>query len=206
MKQLTRILVLLAMLLQFASPSYASLDFHVDVNTGVLIGNSSGPFSLDFQLNGGGPNANTATISNFTFGPGGSGTVGSENYFGNSAGSLGTSVMLTSGTIPFNEFFQGFTTGGMLGFDVSLTTNVNLTPDAFSFAILDGNTFNITTNGLGDSLLLVNLDGTSPALLAFAGTGDYAGIVVTTIPEPDIILLVLTSLAGLGLVRRRQRA
>lgn len=205
MKHLTRIVVLLAMLLQFASPSYASLDFHVDVNTGVLIGNTNGPFSLDFQLNGGGPNANTSTISNFTFGHGGSGTAGSENYFGNSAGSLGASVLLTSGTLPFNEFFQGFTAGSMLGFDVSLTTGVNVTPDAFSFAILDANAFNITTNGLGDSLLLVNLDGASPALLAFAGTGGYAGVTVTAIPEPDILLLVLTSLVGLHLIRRRQR-
>ena len=205
MKHFTRVLVLLAMLLQFASPSYASLDFHVDVNTGVLIGNTNGPFWLDFQLNGGGPIANTATISNFSFGPGGSGTAGTENYFGNSTGSLGASVLLTSGTIPFNEFFQGFTPGCMLGFDVSLTTGVNLTPDAFAFAILDANTFNITTNGLGDSLLLVNLDGSFPALLAFAGAGNYAGVTVTAIPEPDILLLVLTSLAGLCLIRRRQR-
>ena len=93
----------------------------------------------------------------------------------------------------------------MLGFDVSLTTGVNVTPDAFAFAILDANTFNITTNGLGDSLLLVNLDGASPALLAFAGTGSYAGVTVTAIPEPEIFLLVLTSLAGLHLIRRRQR-
>jgi hypothetical protein len=198
-----RFLAMLVLLLQFAPSSHAALVFHVDVDTSVLVGNAGGPFSLDFQLIGGSPAGNSATISNFSFG--GGAAAGAPALAGGAAGSLGGSVLLDDSGAFFNEFFQAFTPGATLGFDVSLTTNVNgPTPDGFSFAILDSSLFNITTNGLGDALLFVNIDGASPVVQAFAGIGGFAGVDVRVIPEPAGLVLFALALICAGYAGRRR--
>lgn len=189
--------------LLLASTSQAQLMFHVDVLTSQLIGNPNAPFSLDFQFNNGSIlGNNTATVSNFTY-SGGSST-GSPTLLGGVAGGISSSVFFNNSGA-FQELYQGFMPGSILGFDVSLTLNVDgVTPDLFSFGILDSSLFNIPTTGLGDSLLVVNLDGTN-AVQVFSGTGQYSGITVlaTVIPEPSTVALLTFAAVGVALYGRK---
>jgi hypothetical protein len=60
------------------------------------------------------------------------------------------------------------------------------TPDAFVFAILDKTLSNIPTTGLGDSLLLINLNSLSPSAQTFSGTGAFSGVTVAAIAIPNL--------------------
>ncbi len=186
-----------------APTSRASLAFyHVDVNTAALIGNPSGPFSVDFQFNDGsglGDGNNTGTVGNFTYG--GGGASGSATQLGGASGDLYSGVVLTD-TTPFNELFQGFTAGTTLGFDVTLTTNVDpgSTPDAFSFAILDGSLANIPTTGVGDTLLLINLYPAGVNIQTGASLNP-AGVIVA-VPEPSSLGILTFGLILAGLRAR----
>ena len=195
--------------LALTAPASQAFSFHVKVTTTPLIGSFSAPFALDFQLNGGNPLGNTATISNFTFGTGSATVNPPATFSGLGSGDLSSSVTVADDSLnAFNEFFQGFAPGSTLDFDVSLTTNVNTpTADAFSFAILDKDLFNIPTTGPGDPLLLVNIDNALTGLSGvqtYSGTGAYSGVTVTATPEPGTAaILVLGAGMLLGLRRRR---
>ena len=208
--RLVRFALVAACIMISASTSKAALIYHVDINTAPLVGSSSAPFSLDFQLNDGSgtlAGVNTVTLVNFVF-TGGNPT-GSASLFGGAAGSLSSTVTLTDGTFFSNEFFQGFSAGTTkIGFDALLTTVVDpgLTPDAFSMAILDNNLFNIATNGTGDSLMLVNINSTSLSLSAVQKFTSTSGVTVAAspTPEPSSWLVMGSGLLALGwLVRRR---
>lgn len=191
------VLVAACLLLNAAESQASTMSYHVTVTTAALLGSPSAPFALDFQLNGGSPNGNTATISNFTFGGGAATSNPAATFSGLATGSLGTSVTLNdNSTNSFNEFFQGFNPGTTLSFDLLLTTNVNTpTPDAFSFAILDKTLGNIPTTApdLGDELLLVNLNSSKPTVETFKGTGNFAGV-AAGVPEPGSLALLGTGI------------
>jgi len=187
--------------------------YHVTIDTSALslpANSVNGPFSLDFQLNSGSTlNNNSAVISNFTFGGGGA-PFGLVNLFGGASGSLASSVTLTD-TAAFNEFFQSFSTGGIIGFDLLLSQNVDAgpTPDAFSVAILDNNLFNIPTNSadLADTLLHADIN-TSNALSIeqlhiSSGTGSYAGVTVSAPDTGSTIVLFGLSMLGLTVFGRK---
>ena len=151
---------------------------------------------------------NTAIVNGFDFG--GGSAIGPAATVGNAAGSLGTSITLVSdGVALTNELFQEFTPGAVLSFLITLTTNVALpTPDAFAFSILDGNLFNIPTNGPGDPLLLVNIDGSF--VQTHKAAGFHGGRIcrwnATAVPEPSALLLLGSARSarwpGRGGVRR----
>jgi len=109
----------------------ASNDFHVTLNTQDLAGHAGDPFSVYYNLtNGSGAdNGATVTLDHFNFGTGGS-WVGPA------------SITLTEQTNIFdNSFFQTFTAGDMLSFDVHLFSNSDDSPpDVFSFACEQGET------------------------------------------------------------------
>jgi hypothetical protein len=178
-------------------------SWHVDVVTTPLIGNPSGPFSIDFQFNNGSVlGNNSAIISNFSYS--GGGPVGSSTLLGGVTGNVGSTVVFNN-SAPFQELFQAFTPGTNLRFDIELTTNLDSAiPDAFVFAILDKDLFNVPTTGLGNSLLLVNLNSPFPTVQTFHGTGAFANITVAA-PEPEAYLSLLAGLPLLILVGLRKR-
>ena len=202
MKRLALVSILFAGVATVASPA-AATSIHVQVNTAPLIGNPAGPFFLDFALTDGsgtlaGPNS--VAVSNFNFG--GGGAVGAPTLTPGASGSLATSVTLSDTANGFVEFFQQFTPGSLLNFDVATTNNVDpIQPDAFAFAILDKNLVNLPTTGLGDSLLLLNISRVATfqtfSTTAPAGVGASAVL----LPEPGTLVLL-----GSGIVvalRRR---
>ncbi len=188
---LTGMLCAIALLVSTGLAAASTLTFDVLVNTAPLIGSSSGPFSLDFQLNGGttfpNPNANSASITNFQF-FGGS-AAGGPTLIGGANGSLTAGVTLNNAANPFNEFFQAFIPGSSLRFTVSVTTNLATpTPDIFAFAILDKDLFNIpTTSAFGDSLIQFNIKPNPAAadLQGFRGTDASGFGALTAGPCPN---------------------
>jgi hypothetical protein len=189
----------------------AYLAYHVDVNTAPLVGNPNGPYSLDFQLNqGSGAATNSVILNNFIFLAGN--PTGSPTLFGGASGNLGSTVFLNDAVSAANEFFQGFSGGTTkISFDVLMSANVDpITPDAFSMAILDSGLGNIPATGLGDSLMLVNIDVSNPSLAdvqTFTSTDPDAGVTltVTGTPEPGTLGMGLAAgLIALGWSARRK--
>ena len=185
--------------------SAASVEYYVDINTASLVGNASGPFSLDFQLNDGsgtGDGNNTATINNFAFGSGGA--SGTANLSGGASGDLSSAVTLTD-TSAFNEFYQTFNTGSTLSFDVTLTLNSDSgpTPDSFAVAILDNTLSNIPTSGVGDSYLLVNL-GPTPGVVIGSSASPAVTLSATPVPEPGSLGWISMGLLAFGLHQWRR--
>ena len=160
--------------------------YDITINTAPLIGQASGPFSLDFQLNDGSGSAdanNMATIGGFFYF--GGAATGSPAPSGGASGDLYGAVHLTE-TSAFNELYQGFTPGSTLTFHVSLTLNADagVTPDVFSFGILDSSLFNIPTTASDSSLFTISIYGGSSIVTTASGTDLPVTVNVTPVPEP----------------------
>jgi len=203
-----------------ASLLTADVIDYVTLDTGPLISNSSGPFTLDFQFvegNGIGDSNNTVTLSDFSFGGGSIVTPASSVS--------GSGVTVTSSafgiTLVDSSFYQDveFTLnpGAALSFEIDATTNVDtVAPDTFTFAIFD-NTFSPipTTNPNGfDAFLEIDLptlgsnaetipSGTDPTQTAINIIAPTVEPVSTSgVPEPSSPLLLGTAALIVILGRR----
>jgi hypothetical protein len=182
----------------------------VSVNTSSL--GQSGPSEEFFVFTDGNaptPGTNTATLSDFSFGVGGSGgAVDVFDTFGDvvSGANLADGATITDDQ--FTNVFAGFfTAGSQLSFSLALTTNLAgdaLAPDQFSMFISDPNGNPIpSSDPTGfDSLLTIDIDSPSPVIAT------YSSIVATssgpfTAPEPGTWLLLCGGLCILSLHPRR---
>jgi hypothetical protein len=196
--------------LALATAASAQLSIRVQLDTSSLIAAPAGPFSLDFQLvdgSGVGNANNWVNISNLQFG--GGAAAGAGNTAGGAFGDLSSSIVLTD-TDFFNEFYQEFTPGSWLAFDLTFSTNSDgVTPDRFSFAILDSNLFNLPTQSGGDDVLLaIDLTGQGPEVTTY-GSLDFAISAPVAVPVPEPSTYALASafgLLGLTALRRLRRA
>lgn len=199
-----------------AGTAHADQIFVLTLNTTPLTATSAAPaapFSLAFQLvEGSQANNNTAIISDFAYGVGGSAGSGcpavlAPCVFGGASGDISSIVFLsTSG--PFNALVETFTPGSSLSFLVHLTSNVDAggTPDAFAFSILDSSGSSIPTldTSGADTLLTVNIDSANPPILTYAtdpsrntlgGFGPPITMqapIATPVPEPGTVVLLST--------------
>lgn len=188
----------------------ADLALAISVDTTPLIGHPAGPFSLEFQLNDGngtGDGNNTATLSNFLFS--GGAAAGSSTLNGGATGNLTSGITLTDNGF-FNQFIQNFSPGATLSFQLGLTTKLDSggVPDEFSFAILDSSGFEIPTLSPANALLIIDLGSNTPTVSTFrtdtsqrpSGGGppiDIAAPLVSNVPEPNSLALLVTSLLAL---------
>jgi hypothetical protein len=192
----------------------------VSVDTSNLVANYlPGPFGIDFELLG--TDGNTVTLTNFSFGAGGSTVLGTAFLTNGASGDLSSSVSLNDGAYFFNDFNQGFTPGSTLTFtmDSTLIAPQPLTaPDNFSMVIY--NDYNpsmglygtpITTtdpmNG-NNTFFNFNIDGTVPPTMLVYSTpsGDVSVVVTASVPEPSSAVIMLFGVLGIsGAMNWRRR-
>ena len=186
----------------------ADFLFDVSLDTSSLVANpANGPYSIDFTLiDGSGTNDgnNSVLIGGFTYG--GGNPTGSPSTTGSASGSLGLGSVALSDQSFFNDFNQTFNPGGMLTFQVSLTTNVEATPDTFAFAILDGTGATLATNDPlgGDALFRVTFDGNPPTIDTYSGLVGPPTISPRSVPEPSAMALLALGVALAGWRLRRR--
>ena len=204
------------------SAAHADTLFKVTLDTGSgVFTNPPGPFSLAFEFTDGsgtGDGNNIVTMSNFEFGLGGA-IVGAPFTSGGASGDLSTAVVLTDTGFD-NIFFQGFTPGTILQFDLSVTTNVDPggIPDELIMSILDSSFSPLPTTSSSPlfPLLVVDIDSPNPSVQTFgsdpsqepaAGGFDFFSAPVVTpeslTPEPSTGFICGISLACLIAVRTR---
>ena len=183
--------------------------FHYDIQTSALqtpalITNA--PFYLDFQfIDGGNLGNNTVSVSNFSFG--GGAAVGAATLFDGAIGDFASGVTFDNSG-PSQEFYQQFTPGTVISFDVATLTDAvdNLSSDAFFVFILKSDTTNIPGSGLAGSLGSLTLRSSDPQYAyvtqaTFSGTGAYSGVVAA--PEPSRAVLLIGGLGAVFLRRKR---
>lgn len=199
--------LLLSILLLMSGNAWGlSLPYSVVVNTTPLVGTEA-QIAFDF-IEGGAP-ANTATISGFTS----NGILGSFTSVGSVNGNLPGTITLADtlsfggGSFPsfFNEYLHNITLGTTLSFLLNATTNGPTgasSPDSFSFFLLNPTT-NLSLVSTSDptganALFVLDLDGSPQGRLSvYSVSGGQAAAFVTPVPEPSMLLLMLTGLAGL---------
>src|SRR5271157_2847659 len=202
----------IASLLCFCFVSVASageITYQVTVDTSSVAGTVG---SFDFQFNPGPLITQAASLQILNFAGNGS-LAGSPMLTGNVSGALPGTLTFDNGTA-FNDYFEGFKFGSSLTFNVSLYGPALSSPNGtatsgstFAFSMFSdaaGTIPTLTTDTIDGfaSLIDVNLDGTTTVT-------DYSlqttVAPVPTVPEPNPLLLIATSLLGLGgLLRRKQ--
>jgi hypothetical protein len=195
----------------FCSASIASaapITYDVTVDSSSISGTAG---SFDFEFNPGPlvTQAASAQILNFTS----NGTLaGSPVLTGDVAGSLPGTVTFDNGTA-FNDYFEGFTYGSTLSFQVSLFGPALSSPDGtstsgstFAFSMFSdaAGTMPVLTNDTVDGFAFtidVNLDGSTTVANSSAQT-TVTPATTPSVPEPGTLTLLGTVLVCAGVLLR----
>ena len=203
-----------AFFLCFAPPTIAApITYDVSVNTSSISG-TAGSFDIEFNPGPLVTQAASLQILNFIS----NGTLaGSPVLTGDVAGTLPGTVTFDNRT-GFNDYFEGFTYGSTLSFQVSLFgpalnspggTSTSGSTFAFSMFSDAAGTMPILTTNTTEGFAAtidVNLDGTT-TVTNFSGQTAVVPATAPAIPEPGTFPLMTTSLGILlALVFPRRRA
>jgi hypothetical protein len=199
----------IASLLFAASVAQAGpITYDVAVNTSSIAGTMG---SLDFQFNPGPLQTQAASLQILGFTSDGV-LAGSPSLTGDVSGALPATLIYDNGT-QYNDFFEDFTYGTTLSFEVSLYGPALSAPDgvstsgsifAFSMFSDPAGTIPVLTTDTIDGFaatLNVNLDGTTSVTDPSAETS-VASSAAT--PEPGSLVLLATGLLVLAGMLRRQ--
>jgi len=199
----------IASLLWFASVASAgTITYEVTVNTSSIAGTAG---SLDFNFNPGPLVTQAASLQILGFSSDGT-LAGSPTLTGDISGALPLTLTFDNGTA-FNDYFEGFTYGTSLVFDVYLYGPALSSPDgtstsgstfAFSMFSNAAGTIPVLTTDLADGFAFtvdVNLDGTTTV----TNFSPETSITVSAVPEPGAWLLLGTALLGASLLWFRSK-
>jgi hypothetical protein len=199
-------LFIAALCLSTAVASASPITYTVAVNTSSIAGDAG---SLDFNFNPGPLVSQTADLQILSFATDGTFT-GGPTLTGDVAGTLPTTLTFDN-LAGFNDYFQNFTFGSTLSFQVSLYGPALSSPDglstsgsAFAFSMFSDSagTIPVLTTDMTDGFATtvnVNLDGTT-TLTSYIPSSNPPGVT----PEPFSLLLLGTGLLGLGMLARRK--
>ncbi len=206
-----------------------SNDYIVTVNASALMANT--PYSLDFQLSSGdfndgtnptsGDGTTTVTLSAFTF-PGMS-TAPAGTPMGSATSSGGTVTLTDSAPSSISAAYsQPFTATGSPGqtvsFNLALTSIApqKMSPDEFSFAILNGSGASAlpTADSFDTTLVNINFPTFQPANAATLTNFNTSLVTITpaSAPVPEasttvsLGLLLLLGAGGCAMSARRRKA
>jgi len=176
-----------------AQINYPTQTFTFDTS---VLSKYTGPFTLDFQLTDGSGTSDANT------------SLKADNFQIDGAPASGISSVSLQDTTFFSEELRTFTPGSMLAFDLSGMYGVDtdmsetITPDEFSFTILQGNGREVSTTSPVGGLLIVDFDNPTPASVT---TLQYQLVHSAAVPEPGVFgLLMGTAVFGTGLLARRR--
>jgi hypothetical protein len=204
-----RLISCLVVLLLFAfTMARADIVYQVNVNTSSISGTAG---SLDFNFNPGPLVSQAANLQILNFTSDGALAGNCPCGTGDVSGQLPATLTFDNGT-GFNDYFDGFTFGNAISFEVSLYGPALSPPygtatsgSTFVFSMFSdpAGTIPALTNDLVNGFAItvdINLDGTTTAANFSSQT------TVSPVPEPSTTLLVGPSLLGLaGALRRRLR-
>jgi len=193
-----------ALFLCFASiASAAPITYDVTVDSSSISGTAG---SFDFNFNPGPLVTQSASLQILSFASNGT-LAGPPTVIGDVAGALPATLTFDNGTA-FNDYFEGFTFGSTLSFQVSLFGPALSSPDGTSTS---GSTFAFsmfsdaagtmpvltsdTVNGFAFTIN-VNLDGTTTVTNSSAQTTVVPATGPPAVPEPGTLPLMV---AGIGL-------
>jgi hypothetical protein len=197
-----RILSIMAMIGLAMAATASPITYTVSVNTQALAGTTG---SLDFNFNPGPLVSQSAMLQILDFS--GGALAGGPVLSGDASGSLPGTLSLDNGT-GFNDYFQQFTYGPTLTFDVSLYGPALSAPDGvsssgstFAFSMFSdaAGTVPALTTDVSDGfayVVNVNLDGSTT----------MTNYIVNSAVAPEPVTLFLVGISLLARTLRRQHA
>jgi PEP-CTERM motif-containing protein len=197
--------VALFSLVAASAASAGPITYHVSVDTSSIAGTDG---SLDFNFNPGPLVSQAASLQILNFASDGTLAGGPQTFGDVNGGPLPSTLTFDNGGA-FNDYFEGFTFGSLLTFDISVFGPALTSPDGTStsgsafgfsmFADADGTIPVLTSDPTGLAMRIDVLRNGTTAVTSFSRVTDVA------VPEPGTLLLLATGLIGYGSARLRTR-